>query len=90
MATLVKKGCERHLIEGYLRRIVSYKDVEASPLFLVGRNLYRVNRQLRDLARQIRKLAERLGKLGATRGVWDRLVHTGCHNAHDKLLRIAD
>jgi len=90
METLEEKGCELHLIDGYLRRIVFYRDMDVAPFFMSGRVLYHVNRQLRDLPRQIRKLAKRLHDLSANPAVWGRLLETRCHTAHVELLRIAD
>lgn len=88
-ALLVKKGYERHLIDGHLRRIVSYKDIIFAPAFCRGAALYRLTREMLQLSRRIQKIARRVEKLRSHWAVWGRYVDAGCIRAPEELRDIA-
>ncbi len=89
MVTLVKKGCERHLIDGYLRRIVGHKGQAFAPAFCRGAALYRLTREILRLSRRIHKIADRVEKLGSNWAVWGRFVEARCIRAPEELRHIA-
>ena len=90
MATLLKKGCERHLIEGDLRRIVGHKRSKSGTQIYEGPGPAEAARQLRGCARQLRKVAERIAELRKLWGLWGRLVDGHCIDLPEELSEIAE
>ncbi len=90
MATLLKKGCERHLIEGQLRRIVGYTRRKSGIRMYKGLEPAEAARQLRGCARQLRKVAERIAKLRKTWRLWGRLVEGQSIHLPEQLSEIAE
>ena len=90
MATLIGKGCERHLIEGYLRRIAGYPRSKSGISIYRGPKPAEAARQLRDCARQIRKVAQRIAELRQVWGLWGRLVDGQCIDLPEELSEIAE
>lgn len=90
MATLIKKGCERHLIEGYLRRIVGYRRMKGGIQIYKGPKPAEAGRQLRACALRLRKVARRIGELRRVWGLWERLVDARCIHLPEELREIAE
>ena len=90
MGTLLRKGCERHLIEGYLRRIAGYRRSKSGISIYRGPKPAEAARQLRGCARQIRKVAQRIAELRKVWGLWGRLVDGQCIDLPEELLEIAE
>ena len=90
MATLLRKGCERHLIEGYLRRITGYRRSKSGISIYRGPKPAEAARQLRGCARQIRKVAQRIAELRQVWGLWGRLVDGKCIHLPEELSEIAE
>jgi hypothetical protein len=90
MATLLRKGCERHLIEGYLRRIAGYRRRKSGISIYRGPKPAEAARQLRGCARQIRKVAQRIAELRKVWGLWGRLVDGQCIHLPEELSEIAE
>lgn len=90
MATLLKKGCERHLIEGDLRRIVGIARSKFGIQIYKGPTPTEAARQLRGCARQLRKVAEHIAELRTLWGLWGRLVDGQCIHLPEELSEIAE
>jgi hypothetical protein len=90
MATLLKKGCEPHLIEGDLRRIVGTARRKSGIQIYKGPKPAEASRQLRGCARQIRKVAQRIAELRKVWGLWGRLVNGQCIHLPEELSEIAE
>lgn len=89
MVTLIKKGCERHLIEGYLRGIVGCRRTKSGIRVYKGPKPAEAARQLRGCAHQLRKVAQRIEELRGVWGLWGRLVDAQCIHSPEELREIA-
>jgi hypothetical protein len=89
MATLLREGCERHLIEGDLRRIVGIARSKSGIQIYKGPAPAEAARQLRGCAPQIRKVAQRIAELRKVWGLWGRLVDGQCIHLPEELSQIA-
>ncbi len=84
---LIEKGCDYYIIDGYLRRIVGYREgaIRALKVPKSAETAWR----LRSIVGQLRRQANRIGELISIWGFWERMVDAKCIHTPEESRNIA-